>query len=197
MAPTGVWRAPWGRCPLRSSRSSAELPPGPRWYYKKYMMFFRSLLFLCPAACLLAQTPPPPPPPVPASAPASGSQGAAPQNRVVNKDGSVTMTLPLPAAAPQVPPETVILTVGDLTITAQQFEEITDGMQDQYKNFFKGPGRRQFADQLVKVLTLAQEGKRRKLDQMPAFQAQLIYQDEQALANFTYVAITKDVKIDD
>jgi peptidyl-prolyl cis-trans isomerase C len=107
------------------------------------------------------------------------------------------MTLPLPPPTAQVPPETVVLTVGDLTITAQQFDEITDGMQDQYKNFFKGPGRKQFADQLVKVLTLAQEGKRRKLDQMPAFQAQLIYQDEQALANFTYVAITKDLKIDD
>lgn len=152
------------------------------------MMFFRSLLLLCPAVCLLAQTPPPGAVPVPVG---------APQNRVVNKDGSVTMTLPLPAPPAQVPPDKVILTVGDLTITAQQFEEITDGMQDQYKAFFKGPGRKQFADQLVKILSLAEEGKRRKLDEQPAFKAQLAYQNQQALANYTYLAITKDLKIDD
>jgi peptidyl-prolyl cis-trans isomerase C len=154
-------------------------------------MFFRSWLLLCPVACLLAQTPPPPPPP-----PVPAPQGA-PQSRVVNKDGSVTMTLPIPAPPVQVPPDKIILTVGDLTITAQQFDEITDGMQDQYKNFFKGPGRKQFADQLVKILSLAQEGKRRKLDEQPAFKAQLAYQNEQALANFTYLAITKDIKIDE
>src|SRR5580698_13513 len=139
------------------------------------MMFLRSLLLLCPAACLLAQTPPPAPVPAP--------QGA-PQNRVVNPDGSVTMTLPIHPAPAQVPPDKVILTVGDLTITAQQFDEITDGMQDQYKAYFKGPGRKQFADQLVKVLVLAQEGKRLKLDEKPTYRAQVTYQNEQALANF-------------
>lgn len=157
-------------------------------------MFFRTLLFLCPAACLLAQTPPPPPPPQPVPVPSP--QGAAP-NRVVNKDGSVTMTIPVPPPLPQVPPDKVILTVGDLTITAQQFDEITDGMQDQYKAFFKGPGRKQFADQLVKVLTLAQEGQRRKLNEVPTYKAQVMYQNEQALANYTFLTISKEVKIDD
>jgi peptidyl-prolyl cis-trans isomerase C len=116
---------------------------------------------------------------------------------VVNKDGSVTMTLPISPAPAQVPPDKVILTVGDLTVTAKQFDEMTDGVQDQYKAFVKGPGRKQFADQLVKILTLAQEGKRRKLDEQPAFKAQLAYQDQQALANYTYLAISKDLKLDD
>ena len=71
------------------------------------------------------------------------------------------MPLPLPPAPAQVPPETVILTVGDLTITAKQFDQIADGLQEQYRNFVKGPGRKQFADQLVRVLVIAQEGKRR------------------------------------
>jgi peptidyl-prolyl cis-trans isomerase C len=151
-------------------------------------MFFRSLLLLCPAACLLAQTPPP----VPVTPPRG-----APQNRVTNPDGSVTMTLPIQPAPAQVPPDKVILTVGDLTITAQQFDEITDGMPDQSKAFLKGPGRKQFADQLVKVLVLAQEGKRRKLDEKSAFRSQLMYSDDLALANFTYLSLTKDAKIDD
>ena len=74
------------------------------------------------------------------------------------------MKVPIGASFAQVPPDKVVVSVGDLTITAKQFDEITDGIQDQYKAFVKGPGRKQFADQLVKVLTLAQEGKRRKLD---------------------------------
>jgi peptidyl-prolyl cis-trans isomerase C len=167
-------------------------------------MFFRSVLWLCSAACLLAQTPQPPAPPPPPPA-QSGPQPplqplppkASPPDRVVNPDGSITMKLPIGAPLPQVPPEKVILTVGDLTITARQFDEITDAIQEQYKAFVKGPGRKQFADQLVKVLTLAQEGKRRKLDEKSAFQSQVMYQTDQALANFTYLAMTKEVKIDD
>jgi peptidyl-prolyl cis-trans isomerase C len=168
-------------------------------------MFFRSALLLCPVACLLAQTPQPPVPPLP---PPPGQASpkpplqplppkSSPPDRVVNPDGSVTMKLPIGAPLPQVPPEKVILTVGDLTITAQQFDEITDAVQDQYKAFVKGPGRKQFADQLAKILTLAQEGKRRKLDANPAFQSQVMYQTDQTLANFAFLAITKEVKLDD
>ena len=150
-------------------------------------MIFRSFLLLCSATCLLAQTPPPP---VPAP------KGAQP-DKVVNPDGSITMRMPIGAAFAQVPPDKVILTVGDLTITAKQFDEITDGIQEQYKAFVKGPGRKQFGDQLAKVLTLAQEGKRRKLDANPAFQSQVMYQTDQALANVTFQAIAKEVKVDD
>jgi len=116
---------------------------------------------------------------------------------VVNPDGSVTMKLPIGVPLPQVPPDKVILTVGDITITAQQFDEISDAVQDQYKAFVKGPGRKQFADQLAKVLTLAQEGKRRKLDEKSAYKSLAMYQSDQALANFTYQAMIKEAKIDD
>jgi peptidyl-prolyl cis-trans isomerase C len=158
------------------------------------MMFSRSFLLLCSAAWLLAQTPPPVPlPPLPAQAPPKGAQ----PDRVVNPDGSITMKVPIGPSFAQVPPDRVIVSVGDLTITAKQFDEITDGIQDQYKAFVKGPGRKQFTDQLVKVLTLAQEGKRRKLDATSSFQSQVMYQTDQALANLTFQAITKEAKIDD
>jgi peptidyl-prolyl cis-trans isomerase C len=166
-------------------------------------MFPRSVLFLCSAACLLAQAPPPvqaPPPPVQAS-PQPPLQSlppkSGPPDRVVNPDGSITMKVPLGPTFAQVAPDKVILTVGDLTITAQQFDEITDAIQDQYKAFVKGPGRKQFADQLVKVLTLAQEGRRRKLDEKSAFKSQVMFQTDQTLANLTYLAISKETKIDD
>jgi peptidyl-prolyl cis-trans isomerase C len=116
---------------------------------------------------------------------------------VTNPNGMVTMPLTLPPPPAQVPPDTVILTVGDLTITAKQFDQIADGLQEQYKNFVKGPGRKQFADQLVRVLTIAQEGKRRGFDKTPEFQTQLMFQTDQVLAGMTAQKINQDVKIDD
>lgn len=116
---------------------------------------------------------------------------------MTNPDGSVTTPLTVPPPPAQVPPETVILTVGDLTITAKQFDQIADGLQDQYKNFVKGPGRKQFADQLVRVLVIAQEGKRRGFDKTPEFQTQLMFQTDQVLAGMTAQKINQDVKIDD
>lgn len=116
---------------------------------------------------------------------------------MTNPNGSVTMPLAVPPPPAQVPPETVILTVGDLTITAKQFDQIADGLQDQYKNFVKGPGRKQFADQLVRVLVIAQEGKRRGFDKTPEFQTQLMFQTNQVLAGMTAQKINQGVKIDD
>jgi len=107
------------------------------------------------------------------------------------------MQLPIRPAPAQVPPDKVVLTVGNVTITAQQFDDIADSIQEQYRAFVKGPGRKQFGDQLVKVLSLAQEGKRLKLDEKPAFKAQAMYQQDQALANFTFLALSQDVKVDD
>ena len=58
------------------------------------------MLFVCPAACLLAQTPPKPAQP-----------SAAPQP-------TVTLSAENPKPLPTVPPDAVIITVGDQKITA-------------------------------------------------------------------------------
>jgi peptidyl-prolyl cis-trans isomerase C len=50
---------------------------------------------------------------------------------------------------------------------------------------------------LVKVLTLAQEGKRRNLDEKSAFKSQVLYQTYQTLANFTYLSMAKNATTDD
>ena len=107
------------------------------------------------------------------------------------------MQMALPKAPAQVPPDTVVLTVGDFTLTAKQFDEITDALQDQYKTFFKGPGRKQFADQLVRVLVLAEEGKRRGIDQTDAYKEQVKFQTDQVLAGVTAQKISQETKIDD
>lgn len=115
----------------------------------------------------------------------------------MNPDGSVTLQVPIPPPPAQVPPDKIILSVGALTLTAKQFDEIADGLQDQYKGFVKGPGRKQFADQLVRVLVMAEEGKRRGIDQTPAFQTQAKFETDQVLANATAQRVGQEVKVDD
>ena len=146
------------------------------------MTFFRSLLLVCPAACLLAQTPPPPP-----------------ANATPVPKPTVTMSTENPATKvmPTVAPDKVVLTVGDVTLTSAQFDAIIDVLPEQYKPVARGAGRKQFADNLVKVLVLSQEGKRRKLDQTPAFKTQVMFQSANTLAANTFADIGKDLKISD
>src|SRR5947209_13466820 len=105
------------------------------------MKFFLSTLFFLPVACLLAQTPTPKP--------------AAPAQSGVEK----------PASKPAVPPDKVVLTVGSTKLTAAQFEQIVDSLPEQYRTAARGNARQQFVENLVRVMVLADEGKRLKLDQ--------------------------------
>lgn len=153
------------------------------------MTFFRSLLFVCPAAVLLAQTPPPNP------APAS----AAPANPAPKPGSAVHPALPpgmLPAAKmPTVPPDRIVLTVGTFNLTAAQFDQLIDMLPEQMKTSARGPGRKQFAENLVRVLVLAQEGKRRGLDQTPSYKLQSSFQLDNYLAGLTFTQMGKESKV--
>jgi peptidyl-prolyl cis-trans isomerase C len=61
----------------------------------------------------------------------------------------------------------------------------------------RGAGRKQFADNIVKILVLSQEGKRRKLNENPAFQTQSMFLLANTLAGLTYQQISKDVPVDE
>src|SRR5436190_5590221 len=144
------------------------------------MMFFRTFLFVCPAACLLAQTPP-----KPAATPAAPPQP------------TITLSTEQVSAAPVVPPDKVVLTVGDQKITAAQFDQIIDTLPPQFQPNARGPARKQFADNVVRVLVLAQEGKRRKLDETPAFKIKTMFQNSNMLAGLTYEILGKESQLDD
>jgi peptidyl-prolyl cis-trans isomerase C len=144
------------------------------------MMFFRSLLLVCPAACLLAQTPPSPVP-------------APPQPRVVVAPNSPEEAKPAAAVAP----ETVVITVGDAKITSAQFDDIIGALPAQYQAQARGAGRKQFADNLVRILVLSQEGKRRQLDQTEKFKLQSQFQNANLLAGLAFEAINKETTIQD
>jgi parvulin-like peptidyl-prolyl isomerase len=94
-----------------------------------------------------------------------------------------------------VPPDTVVLTAGGANITAAQFELIVAALPASYQAQVRGPGRKQFADTLAQMLVLAQEGRRRHLDETPAFQAQTLFQTANALAALTFQQISKETQI--
>ena len=102
-----------------------------------------------------------------------------------------------PPPKPNVAPETVVLTVGEQKITAAQFDAIIDSLPEQSRVSARGPGRREFGQTLVRILVLAQEGKRRKLDETPAYKIQAEVQAENFLATKMFADIAEHTKPDD
>jgi parvulin-like peptidyl-prolyl isomerase len=135
-------------------------------------MNFRSLVLVCPVACLLAQTPAQP--------------GAAPPLP------KITLSSDVPASGPSVAPTQVVLTIGDRKITAAEFDQIIASLPVQYQSNARGAGRKQFAEQVVRIFLLANEGHRRKLDETPSYKTQSAFQNANMLAGLAYEAIGKD-----
>ena len=135
------------------------------------MTFCRTLIFLLPVACLLAQTP------TPAPQPAAAAPAAKPAD-----------------APPAVAPDKVVLTVGDVKITAAQFDALIDMLPEQSRAQARGPGRSQFGQTIAHIIVLAKEGKRLKLDESPAYKAQAEFQAENLLAATAYAQISKENK---
>src|ERR1017187_256152 len=91
------------------------------------MKSLQLLLFLTPLACLLAQAPPasqPANPPAPAGQPARPPAGA--------------LQPPAPAVA-HVPPETVVLTIGEEKIIAADLDRMIDMLPEQYRAQMRTP----------------------------------------------------------
>src|SRR5207249_3704554 len=106
-----------------------------------------------------------------------------------------------PAAASSTPSaqpfDKVVLTVGDEKMTVGDFEKFVDTLPEQYRAQARGPGKRQIVDQLVSLKALAQEARKRKLDQDPAFKAQLAFQAENLLAGTLFRDLSANLKVED
>ena len=144
-------------------------------------MKFPALLSLVViGVCANAQEAPPKPP----SAVMTGPDGA---------------TLPLEIVKPAavLPPDRVVIHVGDIQLNAGQIDQILSAYPDAQRVFAEGPGRQQFIEQLVRVLMLSQEGKKRKLDETDRYRNQMAYSAAGILATHTDEDIRKKIKIDD
>ena len=135
------------------------------------------MALLCPAACLLAQTPPPKtPPPV----------------TEITREIDVGKML-----APAVPPDRVVITAGEVKITAAQYDQLVETLPEQYRSMARTTGRKQFGDNIVQILDLALEGQRRKINETAEYKTLANFQQSNVLAALAVDALRKDVKLDE
>jgi peptidyl-prolyl cis-trans isomerase C len=97
-----------------------------------------------------------------------------------------------------VAPDAVVLTVGEDKITKSQFDLILSTLPPQQAAAGQTPkGRRDIAEKLAEILTLAQAAKAQKLDQSPKVQTQIMLSTDQLLANTMFRDIADNAKPDD
>jgi len=154
------------------------------------MRFFRILPLYAAALCLVAQTPPKPPAqatPIAPSAPATPT--------MTGPDG---VTLPLEIIQPAIiPPDRVVIQVGDVKLTSAQVGQILDAYPENQRVFANGPGRAQFIEQVVRILLLSEEGRRRKLTETEAYKNQMVYSAAGILASNTDRDIKRKISGDE
>jgi parvulin-like peptidyl-prolyl isomerase len=115
--------------------------------------------------------------PVPAAEPQAAPQPTAP-----------------PTTMPVVDPSKVIVTQGELKITAGEFNAAVSNLPAQYLAAVSDPAiRKRIAGQLIQVKQLAAEAKRRGLQDKPQVKAQLELQSSEVLAN----ALAKELQAGD
>jgi peptidyl-prolyl cis-trans isomerase C len=120
-----------------------------------------------------------------------GQQAPATESHPV-KSALPPATMPAPS---MVPPDAVVLSVGEAKITKAQFDLILATVPPQQTQTAKG--RRDIADKLAEILMLAQEAKKEKLDQTPRIQTQMMLSANQLLANAMYHDLGENAKPDD
>jgi len=99
--------------------------------------------------------------------------------------------------APNLPPDTVIITIGDEKITVADMDRLIDMIPEQYRQRMRTVGRRQFADNVIRLKMMDQEARRLKLEDTPAYKEQLAFQGEQILANQYYQHLVAISKVDE
>jgi len=144
------------------------------------MHLSKCLQILTGAVCLGAQTP-------------VSQAPSAPPARVVAAPGAPSVTAPV---APT-PPDKVILTIGDEKITVAEFDQIVEALPEQIRAQVRGPQKRAFAEQLVRIKVLYQEAHRQKADESPKLQRQIELQRENLIAGALVQEMTANAQIDE
>jgi len=108
-------------------------------------------------------------------------------------------SVPAPAAAPATAtdPDKVVLSVGDLKITAAQYDDIISSLPAAAQASIRGMGKRSFGERIAELMVLSQEAEKRKLDQEPKLKEQIRFQRENLLAQAMFEELQKNLKIDD
>src|SRR5579871_1955351 len=97
----------------------------------------------------------------------------------------------------KLPPDAVVLTVGTQKVTRAQFEELLAALAQNGRAATTPAAKRQVADQIGEIMALAQEARKRKMDQDPSVQQIVTIQTDQVLANALAKRVASELTIDE
>lgn len=134
------------------------------------------LVVFAPVALCLAQTPPKPAT-TPAHAPV---QSAKPAPTLEDVPGT----------------DPVVISVGDEKMTKSQYERLISSLSPQIRSQAQGPGKRQVAEQVAQLMSMAQEARKRGIDKTPETRQLVAFQTDTVLASALFREIQNAVKPD-
>lgn len=91
----------------------------------------------------------------------------------------------------------MIITVGDKKFTAGQYDSLVKTLPQQYQDVARGPGRRQFAQNLVELSVLAAEAAKLNLDRQTELSMQIAFQRDNLLAQAMFQNLQATTAVSD
>lgn len=107
---------------------------------------------------------------------------------------------PAPApqqAAAQASADPIVIAAGDLTIRQSEFENALKTLPAEYQQYAMGAGKRQFADDYLRMKLLASQGMKAGLDKDPEVLRQLALMRENLVANAQLQKLEKGITVSD
>ncbi|MEP6715065.1 MAG: peptidylprolyl isomerase [Terriglobia bacterium] len=108
-----------------------------------------------------------------------------------------TLAVPSVAAVANTDPNTVVLTVGDMKLTAAQYEALVEALPANLQAYAHGATKRQFAENLVQLNLLAQAAEKLDLEKQPKVKEQIEFQRKNMLAQAMFEHLQQTAKVDD
>jgi peptidyl-prolyl cis-trans isomerase C len=105
---------------------------------------------------------------------------------------------PAPAAAPAAAPaDPIVIAAGDLSIKQSEFESALKSLPAEYQQYANGAGKKQFAEDYLRMKMLASEGTKAGLDKDPGVLSQLALMKENLVAQAQLTKIEKGITVSD
>ena len=106
-------------------------------------------------------------------------------------------TTPAPATATATNPDPVIISAGTVAIHRSDFETAVKSLPAEYQSYALGPGKKQFADDYLRMKLLAAEGMKNGLDKDAEVQKQLNLLRENLVAQEELKTIDSSIAVSD
>ena len=119
------------------------------------------------------------------------------QDKPADAKKATQVAPPAAAAAAQPAADPIVIAAGDLTIRQSEFENALKTLPAEYQQYAMGAGKRQFADDYLRMKMLSSEGMKAGLDKDPEVVRQLALMRENLVANAQLQKIEKNVTVTD